>query len=673
MTKPTDIVPIEIDQPRAERFDGGFRSPQERVQIGQWYWVKDTVRYDGAWTDDEVDELTGVISTKKLKKGTEVKWLGCVMEIGSNFVELHSPHTRNGYSNTRVHFDDFEKTLTFEPDADRIIRDNIQRFQTKVAQLLGQVKEVTSRLGVVPTTQIEDRPHEGTSALAVLSEQVDTNAYKKALVTAKEKTLPELFEEVEKANNQLVKWMSAPSMPIKATIGPMKESIGQVEDRIYTIELYAGLTEEAVKVRDGDPAMSGEKLRVMQRRLYMDEECLANYVGGGIDIQSIDKFDEWISQPENRDRILPFPRTLVAFRVRRESKEREDGGNVWRMFVNIQLRNADKKTFLYVRNGEQVWRIDCDFEFDEMIIPSVQDFDPSQPMMVKMFGSRVDKMIPKSLYDVMVEEREQHRKWKQENPDKSSWDSPYRKHDFDYLDEYEPFDKSSVYYDEAVEKVQEEIKRYNRIAVIIQGLFDRSLVLHPHPPVRVWDAMGFEQAIELIYDSMTLTHGEKPDFEAYRATLNLAIDEDSIVTGQEDYWMRKEAEKENRRQENDWRNRERNRSNYTRYRPYGNPGPGLVSKMTDWKQRARKAVFRWTREGRWQGGGRPEVTCVIEVPSSELLNVSAYKPGDYKYFFSDPRTRAEYLQWAPLMLAAEDYHAGKVRLGRSSEGHSTWK
>jgi hypothetical protein len=39
--------------------------------------------------------------------------------------------------------------------------------------------------------------------------------------------------------------------------------------------------------------------------------------------------------------------------------------------------------------------------------------------------------------------------------------------------------------------------------------------------------------------------------------------------------------------------------------------------------------------------------------------VSAYKPGDFRQFFEDPRTRQEYLKWAPLMLTAEDYYAGK--------------
>lgn len=47
----------------------------------------------------------------------------------------------------------------------------------------------------------------------------------------------------------------------------------------------------------------------------------------------------------------------------------------------------------------------------------------------------------------------------------------------------------------------------------------------------------------------------------------------------------------------------------------------------------------------------------------KLLNVSAYTPGDFKQFFADPRTRAEYLKWAPLLLAAEEFHAGNRTIG----------
>ena len=40
------------------------------------------------------------------------------------------------------------------------------------------------------------------------------------------------------------------------------------------------------------------------------------------------------------------------------------------------------------------------------------------------------------------------------------------------------------------------------------------------------------------------------------------------------------------------------------------------------------------------------------------------KPGDYKIFFSDPRTRENYIQWAPLLMAAEEYHAGHRKVDR---------
>lgn len=53
----------------------------------------------------------------------------------------------------------------------------------------------------------------------------------------------------------------------------------------------------------------------------------------------------------------------------------------------------------------------------------------------------------------------------------------------------------------------------------------------------------------------------------------------------------------------------------------------------------------------------------IAVPEAALFNAGAYKAGDIKQFFMDPRTRAQYLRWAPVMLAAEDFLAGKLKLG----------
>lgn len=628
------------DAERMEREDAG-------PVLGSWHWV-----------------------TSKNYRGKKETWLGCVMKVGSNFVELHSPKIDNSTNTIRVHFNEVEEMLRPEPDADAYIQRQVAYYNRRVAELLGDVQEVTRKLGVVPQT-IENQSGAGQNALMVISTQVDTKAYKNALVEAKDKTLPDLFKQIEEANKGLAGWMTAPTLPMQASIGPMKDNIGAIEDRIYTIELYAGLTEDAEQCCEGDPADISEKLHVMQRRLYMDEESLLSYTGGGLEFKGIGAFDEWISQPENRNRLLPFPRTLAAFRVRRNDKDREDGGDLWKAWVNFELEQADKLTFLYVRNGDQVWRITCNFDFDEMIFPDQATFDPTQPMMVKMFAHRVDKMITRNAWEVMrdkqIEQARLRDEWEKANPNAHSFDNPHRESYFDSYKGWHPVDPSSVYFDEASDHISAEMKRYNRVAVIIQGLFDRSPVLVPHGRVKVWDPESFMSAIELVYDATTLTYGEAPDFEAYRTELNASIDENSIVTGQQDYWMRVEAKKENERRERDWRNRDRRNSHYRRFAPYGNPGPGLVSRMAEWKPRSRKATFRWEREKQgWRSYG--ETTgATVTVPAEELFNVSSYTVGDFKRFFADPRTRQDYLKWAPLMLAAEDYHAGKIKLNEGQK------
>jgi hypothetical protein len=561
-----------------------------------------------------------------------------------------------------VHFDEFDDLLRHEPDADAVISRNVRHYQDQVNALLEEVRAVTARLGVAPAAQQVTGPSgETANALVVLSSGVDTSAYKNALVEAKTNTLPELFKRVEEANRELARWMTATAMPTRAALGPMKESIKHVEDRIYTIELYAGLTEEAVKVKDGAPAATDERLRVMQRRLYMDEECLANYEAGGMEMKDIGQFDEWLSRGENLNRILPFPRCMAAFRVRRHEKTR-DAGTLWQTWVNVHLARADEMTFLYVRNGAQLWRVNCDFDFGAKLVPDASDFDPSQPMMIKLFGHSVDRLIPRSAWEVMRdEELEQERlsaEWEEANPDEHWMHNPHR-NSFHRHRDYHPFDPSSVYYDDALAQVNQTIKDYNRVAVILQGLFDRSPVLHPHPTVRVGDPESFARSVEVVYDSTTLTHGDAPDFEEYRAELNASITAESIVTGQKEVWLRREAARENERQANNWRTRDR--SNYTRFQPHGDPGSGLVGPMAQWQPRARKAVFRWTRERRgYSYYKRDDIGCTLTVPASELLNVSAYAPGDYLRFFRDPRTRQQYLKWAPLLLTAEDYHAGKT-------------
>ena len=633
-----------------EKIDDGMTL----IEIGQWYWVKGR-RGDKEWDPNA-----------KRKAKDEYEWFACVVEVGTNYVKVESP----GGTYVRIHQDHFFKQTRRELNHREYIRKNVTQCTLLVQKKLAEVRALTARLGVSTRHGIDQVNESAGSGLITMSQAPDIKSHKRALVRAKDKQLPKLFKEIEEAHEELAIWMKAEAVPMKAMAEDMKGCIGQVEDRIFSVSLYAGLTEDVERIADGEPADISEKLHLMQKRLYMDEECLLSYKTGGIDIRSIKDFDAWLAEPEHRDRILPFPRCMVAFRIRRNEKNRKWDGTIASFFINMDLAEQDRLTFLYIRNGDKIYRMDCDLEFGELIFPSKGEFDPSGPMM---FGHRWGEyhMIPVREYDQLIKDRdeelEKHKQWVKDHKKQASILSPHYHGAYEHPEnDWEEFNNDSVYYDDAVESLRQRIQQYNRIVLIIQGLCDRSPVLHPHPPVKTWTAEGFEAAIKLVYDGTnTIYHGDPPDFDEYRKKCNQTLGPGSITIGQEDFWERREAEKEMTR---NWR-----QNSLTHHRPYGNPGPGELASIAQFT-RSRKARFRWVRKRQGWGSiysrGKPgdPMPASIQVPEEKLFNISAYKPGDFLLFFQDPRTREKYLQWTELLLTAEEYHAGNITLDSDMSG-----
>lgn len=647
----------------------------EQIVLGDWYWVD----YDGE------------------------ERLGCVSHMGSNYVAfMLFSEGRHRREVCRLHVDELD-TVRPESDPDGVIQGNVDRYRKIAAAKMGKVKEITARLGTTAKAEIES-PNASSTALAAVSSQEDVDDYKEALVRAKETTLPELFEEIEEAHQKMAAWMQAPAMAAKVQAEHMKGAIAQIEDQIFTVDLYAGLSEQIVQVVDGQPAASDAKIHVMQRRHYMDEECLANYRHGGMDYQQIEDFDAWLSEPENMDRILPFPRTVVAFRVRRTKKDRSEmmlGSNPFvRILSQWRAQEADKQTFLYIRNGENLYRLICEHDFGEKLFPERALFQSRKLWWYRNLG-RPGHFITDAEYQerkATCERLEPKLKELQKKCEVAKAKVDNKEHDAECKAEeqelnrlthekmcvrdelhsnrvggYRQFVPDDVYYDDMNAEIQAMMKRYNRAAFILQGLLDRSVVFHPHPPVRLWTPDGMDMAIELVRDDdYVLNAGEKPDIEAYLEENRRHLKAGCHTIGQQDFWERREAEKENKRDKGRWRSHP---TELVHFRPYGNPGPGYIAEVLRMMPRAKKCTYEWTRErltsgfdsrGRWRGIGDDPIPTKITVPPEKLFVVEAYKPGDYKQFFADPRTRAEYLKWASLMLAAEEWHAGNMVAGHAS-------
>jgi hypothetical protein len=604
--------------------------------VGQWYWVKRDVN-DADDDDDDADV-----------------WLGCITTIGSNYAELTSVH--EGY--TRVHFDEFDAQCTLEPDPDRVFQGQIDKYQAQAKALMEEIHALTAQLGIAPRAELYNTSDEQSQALVVAHGTKDAQEYKEALIKAQKKTLPDLFQKVKETHEQLARWMQGKLIPMRATTTQLKEQTKRIEDRIFTVELYAGLVESLVQVCEGAPASNDTKLHLHQRRHYMDEECLLDYKAGGMEFKDLKAFDRWLGKKKNFNRILPFPRSLVAFRVRRDQKEHTFTSLY--SFIRFLLKDdLDKKTFLYLRNGEQLWRLETGIDFGKRLFPdkALSTTLGTGELWFKEFAGRVDEIISDAAHQGLLEDQKQAKKeYKAElaawnKLSKQEQDGRCKPYYYEPHDRWEKLTPDSVYYDDACRKIAAEAMQHNRVAVVLQGILDRSPALHPHPPWQLWTPEGFTNALELHYDqTRALTSGAAPDFEAYRAKLNASIRRGSTTVGQDDAWERAMAEKYN--EEHKW-------SDKQYHTPHGNPGPGLVATVTKLSHDKKRATFEWLRERRsyQRWGNRGDIKTRFTCAVSDLLNVDAYQPGDFLQFYSDPRTRAQYLKWAPLLLTAENYKA----------------
>lgn len=635
----------------------------DRPAVGSWWWV----------TADPQDEPSCD------RPGRQ--WLGCIVEQGSNYVKIEGVRLRQ-----RVGMDDFHAACSPEPQPRAFIDAQIGRHRDRVRGLMGKIRDLCHRLGV-PMRHALAAQESSSTALAVAHGVGDVKKYERALVRAREKTLPELFAQVKAEHDRMANWMNAELIPAQAELSAAMEVTEVIKGKIHTVKLYAGLQEELVQVREGDPAELGARVHLMQRMHFMDEECLARYEAGGMDFKDIEAFDAWLASDGNFGRVLPHERCVVAFRIRRNAKDYGD----LNAFISFRFNQHNKATFLYIRNGRQLWRMRTSVEFGEALFPRREDEDllGDQELWVKADEydlSRFRGIITRHQRDAEIEHHRARRahmaqklwQWHRAGKPEDDWLCTATSDDFDYhhklgeqyaqtgrpdhwhlgvhceADEYELLAPENIYYDDAMRRVRAAALEHNRIAVIVQGLLDRSTCLHPHPPWRIWTPEGFAAGIELVYDvSRALSPGEAPDFEEYRRQLNQGLRTGCHTIGQYGAWS---EHMERLYGDAAWRHEGRH-----------GRGPGKIHRVHR-MGRDGSCEFRWTRrraKAKWidhpeKPGYLKAVYPEIEVrwvcPADRLTCVDAYTPGDFHLFYDDPRVRADYLRWAPILLACEDWH-----------------
>lgn len=132
----------------------------------------------------------------------------------------------------------------------------------------------------------------------------------------------------------------------------MKNHLDNLNRVIATIELYLGIHETIIQIKEGDKASPMSPICLRQKKLYMDEEAAILYDNpeDGIKFDSEDGFDDWVRI--NYKILIPEDRGIVCLGIsRREKYYSED-----RDYEAFLRKNNNQQYFL-IRNGDNLYRV----------------------------------------------------------------------------------------------------------------------------------------------------------------------------------------------------------------------------------------------------------------------------------------------------------------------------
>ncbi len=395
---------MELSQPdsshkRAEQLD-----PNDKVyQVGEWY-------YDA----------------KKKKH-----W--CIYRTKSNCICLN----RYSIDNDSEYQHTTSKTVSYDW-ADKRLTPSEEIHQHFLNLMDGSRDKLKEKTLLLSHHAAQEHHQDGDSMLPSVT-VTDPKVVKQGYIKLRDQTLPEIRREIKVEVSKIAAFASCLAMGEKFKIDAQIKKLGDLNEKILQVELYGGLDEHIQTIRKGKPAPKDAKITIYQAIRYMDEECLADYQVGGIRSYNANLFDDWLNARDNADRILPAEKCIVGIQIRR--KTHQDANRRFKDFADAygeaaQIRE-DQMTYLYIRNGENIYCLATQAEFKQLI------------------------------------------------PEESAFDFTAIPKDFDY--------------DDQLESVKSKSQTYNKIYVVLQGLIDRSTVFLPMTNFKVWQEEAMDR-LEIVRD-----------------------------------------------------------------------------------------------------------------------------------------------------------------------------
>lgn len=340
---------------------------------------------------------------------------------------------------------------------------------SNLGDFIAQAHDATAQALTVNRSGSTDLSVSLDSAVAVKAQITGKHA---EVSIARKKALSKISEakaEIKRQQDAL----EAQMRELEASLRPQMAEMKKMEEVIDTINLYLGRDEAIEIVTEGSPAPAATPIVVRQETLYMDEESLLFADSDEFDFSRIDDFIDWLAADvKHADQVIPEKRGVVAIQPRR--KEKRYGDTLSDAVYGV--RNAH--TWFLIRNGENLYIMTTDFEAGAKMVPSRDEF-------TSMFFRDGVQLEPGSQAWIRAEEvagaRERH---------------------------------------------------YMKIALILQGLIDRTAVFHPLPAEKVSllspESYDIGHVILMADEDMAITSG-RPDFETWLRSAQSSAREGSRV------------------------------------------------------------------------------------------------------------------------------------------------
>ncbi len=256
---------------------------------------------------------------------------------------------------------------------------------------------------------------------------------------------------------------------VSETLGKFIEKLSRL---IWSVELYLGIKEELHQLQVGANAPAEDPLCFRQRLLYMDIE-VGDPTDDGLDFGNIEDFDEWLLKTnpywkkKNYELMIPESKCVVIFKVRREGKTYSENP-----FVNMHINKENFKTYVLLRNGDNIYRIYADIIMGDKLFPDSEQLQ--------------------SLFETM---------------EKSHWSSDR-------------------------EKAEKEYERYKLNIILFQGIIERTICFpDEQQTINLFNPESYEGKVNFIYDASE--HKMLPTgietFRQWQMNLNADIEEGSRV------------------------------------------------------------------------------------------------------------------------------------------------